>query len=290
MWYYEWQKQPFGPVSKETLADDLRSGKIAQTTLVWREGMPDWKPLIDTELAVLLGGTPPPGNGTMPASNPAIGMVYGGDRGTFKIAPQGLKKLFGWWLGLTLAGLPGLLATNFLSDDSWVLSLICVFYIPVLAGAVLQYILTYRFWQVIQDGQQRTTPGRAVGFLFIPLFNLYWFFVAYVGLSIDINRYIFRHFSSQPTLSVSKTHPWLSVCYVVVYWIAVINQTILYYQSFSGVVNSVMTQTLSGGITESGRIITLVLGVVQVVITILVFIDYYRSTLAIREAEELSGK
>ncbi len=293
MWYYEWQEQPFGPVSKETVSDALRSGKINQNTLVWHEGMPDWKPLIETELAVLLGISLPTTAQDLSfpsASASTVGVFSRGAKGAPRVNPQGLKRLFGWWLGLTLISLPGLFVTNFLSDDSWVMSLVCIFYIPVLAGAVLQYILTYRFWQVIQDGEQRTTPGRAVGFLFIPLFNLYWFFVAYFGLATDINRYISRHFSSKPTLSIPETHPWLSICYVVVYWIAVINQTILYYQSFSGVVNSMATQSVIGGTTESGRIFTLVLGVIQVVITILVFIDYYRSTLAIREAEELSGK
>jgi hypothetical protein len=59
--------------------------------------------------------------------------------------------------------------------------------------AVIFAIVVYRMWAQIQDGHARTTPGQAVGFLFIPFFNLYWMFVAMYGLSKDINAYIDRH-------------------------------------------------------------------------------------------------
>ncbi|MBA4383966.1 MAG: hypothetical protein C0410_04465 [Anaerolinea sp.] len=38
MWYYELNQQPFGPISKETLADELKAGRINPQTRVWREG------------------------------------------------------------------------------------------------------------------------------------------------------------------------------------------------------------------------------------------------------------
>lgn len=62
--------------------------------------------------------------------------------------------------------------------------------IPYLVAAgVIQFILLYRYWSLIQDGTARTTPGKAVGFCFIPFFNFYWWYVAYVGLAEDMNRY-----------------------------------------------------------------------------------------------------
>lgn len=48
-------------------------------------------------------------------------------------------------------------------------------------------------WSIIQDGHARTTAGKAVGFLFIPFFSLYWAFQAYWGLAVDYNRFIARH-------------------------------------------------------------------------------------------------
>src|SRR5438128_808183 len=69
----------------------------------------------------------------------------------------------------------------------------------LLAGASIFYasimsmVLLYKAWQSIQDGQARTTPGKAVGFMFIPLFNLYWIFQAIYGFAVDYNKYTQRH-------------------------------------------------------------------------------------------------
>jgi len=54
-------------------------------------------------------------------------------------------------------------------------------------------MLYYKMWAAIQDGHARTTPGKAVGFMFIPFFNLYWMFQAIWGFSVDYNAYIERH-------------------------------------------------------------------------------------------------
>ena len=62
-----------------------------------------------------------------------------------------------------------------------------------LYGTVVLLILIYRMWDSVQDGYARTSPGKAVGFLFIPLFNLYWIFQAVWGFSQDFNRYISRY-------------------------------------------------------------------------------------------------
>jgi hypothetical protein len=56
-------------------------------------------------------------------------------------------------------------------------------------GLVVLCILIYKMWDAIQDGPARTTPGKAVGFLFIPFFNFYWIFQAYWGWTKDYNAY-----------------------------------------------------------------------------------------------------
>ena len=53
---------------------------------------------------------------------------------------------------------------------------------------VINCLHIYRAWSILQPGGARTTPGKAVGFLFIPLFNIYWVFIAYHGWSQDWNR------------------------------------------------------------------------------------------------------
>lgn len=58
----------------------------------------------------------------------------------------------------------------------------------LLAGAITYLVLLYKLWTTVQDGRARTTPGYAVGFLFIPCFNIYWQFVSFWGLSKELNR------------------------------------------------------------------------------------------------------
>jgi hypothetical protein len=55
-------------------------------------------------------------------------------------------------------------------------------------GGIYSYIILYRAWFSIQAGGAQTTPGKAVGFMFIPLFNLYWMFIAYYGWANDWTR------------------------------------------------------------------------------------------------------
>lgn len=58
---------------------------------------------------------------------------------------------------------------------------------------VIMAFLWYRAWQSIQDGHARTTPGKAVGFSFIPVFNFYWVFQLTWGFAKDANAYVERH-------------------------------------------------------------------------------------------------
>ena len=60
--------------------------------------------------------------------------------------------------------------------------------IAFVASIIFWCILHYHLWNVIPKGIARTTPGKAVGLMFIPLFNLYWMFVSCLGLSKDLNK------------------------------------------------------------------------------------------------------
>lgn len=70
--------------------------------------------------------------------------------------------------------------------------------LPVTSLALLIYcalvmlMWLHKMWAAIQDGHARATPGQAVGFLFIPLFNFYWAFQAFWGFAKDYNRYLER--------------------------------------------------------------------------------------------------
>jgi len=58
----------------------------------------------------------------------------------------------------------------------------------VLLSAIFFYMNIYRAWSCLRAGAPATTPGKAVGFLLIPLFQLYWMFIAISGLAKDWNR------------------------------------------------------------------------------------------------------
>jgi len=56
------------------------------------------------------------------------------------------------------------------------------------ASAVFFFLILHRGWSLAQDGHTEVTPAKAVGFCFIPFFNLYWIFVGIAGLPNQLNR------------------------------------------------------------------------------------------------------
>ena len=74
---------------------------------------------------------------------------------------------FWWWLSLALA--------------------IPTFGIGGIARAVFFCMLLYKYWNLVQTEPSSMTPGKAVGFLFIPVFGLYWMFVSIWGLGKAFN-------------------------------------------------------------------------------------------------------
>ncbi len=98
---------------------------------------------------------------------------------------------------LLVSGLMALIDPSLMSREDPPLAWVLPAAVFILYGAVLYLVLLYKAWAAIQDGQVRTTPGKAVGFCFIPFFNLYWIFQAFYGFAVDFNRYAARH--SLPT-------------------------------------------------------------------------------------------
>ncbi|MGO8927738.1 MAG: protein kinase domain-containing protein [Limisphaerales bacterium] len=56
-----------------------------------------------------------------------------------------------------------------------------------IVGGVFWAMLHYSCWKALPEKFRATTPGRALGFLFIPLFNYYWFFVSFPKLATGFN-------------------------------------------------------------------------------------------------------
>lgn len=89
-----------------------------------------------------------------------------------------------WWIGFPLAAI-----SEFLPTAGRLLA--TLIYLPALiVTTVFWCILLYRQWVLLQGHGARVTPGKAVGFGFIPFYCFYWWFVAYAGLATDTNSHL----------------------------------------------------------------------------------------------------
>lgn len=81
------------------------------------------------------------------------------------------------------------LASDSHGDEEVAIVLAVLLFIPMVCSTVVMAVLIHKMWSSIQDGAPRTTPGKAVGVLFIPLSNYYWVFQALWGWTRDFNAY-----------------------------------------------------------------------------------------------------
>jgi hypothetical protein len=288
MWYFDLNQKPFGPVSSETIAEELKAGRITRMTLVWRQGWPQWKHLGETELAALAAPTPPP----LLAETPPP--VYAANPKYKKTTPSALTSLFWWWFSLNLFCLPYEFFLIFAfkdisSPNLTLLALSFVCYMPLLAGAILQFILIYKLWQVVQDGFAHTSPGQAVGFMFIPYFNYYWFLPAYHGLAKDLNAYIDRHYAYLPVGQLRKAHPKLVLSYVISLWINVLVSFGLVMAMYIKMILTLANGGTPGTSLLAFLIPALAISALLFIFEIVVYFDFYRSAKSILKAENPSA-
>lgn len=62
----------------------------------------------------------------------------------------------------------------------------------LLFSVLIELMLFYKMWSAIADRQTSITPAKAVAFLFIPLFNIYWALCMLTGFVEDYNAFIYR--------------------------------------------------------------------------------------------------
>jgi hypothetical protein len=70
-----------------------------------------------------------------------------------------------------------------------------LWYCALMAYGIVSMVWTYRFWSWIPPEHRHTplwkkyiSPGQALGFMFIPYFNIYWMFVVYLGIADILER------------------------------------------------------------------------------------------------------
>jgi len=84
--------------------------------------------------------------------------------------------------------------------------------LPGIFASIVWLVFLHRIWSSIQGVGARTSPARAVGFLFIPLFSLYWIFEAVWGWTKDFNRLA----ATQPALRRAPEGVALAYCILAI--------------------------------------------------------------------------
>lgn len=124
-------------------------------------------------------------------------------------------------------------STNFLGASGEGSLLLLLFYsIPLLYGAVVMMVLFYKMWVAIQDGHARATPGKAIGFLFIPILNIYWAFQFIWGWAKDYNSLVARHGLNAPRLPEKLFLTYVILAFTA--WIPVLGTMIVSVNYFVG--------------------------------------------------------
>lgn len=139
---------------------------------------------------------PDPTQGATQADKVQAGLV---DRGK----PLSKNAYIGWFVGVNVFGFAVLFVIGFATTgNETVLVANGLFSLLVrVVSVVICLNAWYRAWKAIQDGHARTTPGKAIGFLFIPLFSFYWVFQWSYGYAKDYNAFRKRHEIDGPILS-----------------------------------------------------------------------------------------
>jgi len=74
-------------------------------------------------------------------------------------------------------------------------------WMPSILSGIFFCVLLHKAWAAIQDGQTPVSPGAAVGYLFVPFYNLYWIFIAFGSWAKHYNAYVERNGINAPRMS-----------------------------------------------------------------------------------------
>lgn len=219
-WYYAHDGQQKGPVPISELERLASQGEFEpEKDLVWREGMDDWKPAAEVADFGLTKNAGPDASGSaadnsdpyatpgssydeasplagaeLPAVKPAKFALFAvpyilGTLGVLAGYGMMLPEYLRVFQEAVEAG-PEAPAPQWPVMPPLVSGITIISFILMLIGMVFGLIYLHRAWVLLQPHTKVSTPGKAVGFLFIPLFNLYWVFIAYWRWSQEWNRLV----------------------------------------------------------------------------------------------------
>ena len=128
--------------------------------------------------------------------------------------------VYGWMIARIIAGILGVLGVVLAVQKGAKSTLIATFAaadVFLVCSTAIELMLFYKMWAAIKDGQASISPGKAVGFLFIPVFNIYWALLMLTGFTEDYNSFIIRR-----SIRAKKLSMTLFLIYAVLFMSAVI--------------------------------------------------------------------
>ena len=110
----------------------------------------------------------------------------------------------------------------------------------LLAAYIISLVKIYRGWDLIQPLRrmdwaeaEMTTPGMAVGMLFVPFYNLYWNFRAIHGLATKANKYmVISGIKAQPmNEGLAQAYCIMVLCSLIpcVGYVTLLANVVIYY-------------------------------------------------------------
>jgi predicted Zn finger-like uncharacterized protein len=111
------------------------------------------------------------------------------------------------WMGVRIIagvlGALGLMLTIQKGANSILIATFAGADVFLICSVVIEYALFYKMWAAIKDSQTSISPAKAVGFLFIPVFNLYWALLMVTGFAEDYDSFILRRSIKVKSLPMS---------------------------------------------------------------------------------------
>lgn len=225
-WFYsDAQQQQQGPITFAQIQQMAAGGQIQPSTLIWNEGMASWTAA--SSVPGVYDQPAAPSAGSNPYAAPAFSPQTATTGGSFPI-PLVKRSSYALFLTLSLigfvlygiasimmasamvsaglkasqevnAGQPGTVEEMQKQNQAQQEAMLeempfeaigvgMIGMVFLIVAWILSLIALYRAWACLQPGGARTTPGKAVGFQFIPLFNIYWIFVSFYGWAQDWTR------------------------------------------------------------------------------------------------------
>lgn len=166
-----------GPFDISTLRDMLRQGKAQPSDYIWTEGMDNWESI--HHLIKNTDGTDFRANSAFP---PPPASIHNFD---VEEVDKKAKKGLGWFMMAYVIASKFSIQGEIKGNDT-----MSVVGGGLLLGLMIYVIMKlYEAWKYIQplsclipSRDPMPSPQKAIGFLFIPIFNFYWAFTAWPGL------------------------------------------------------------------------------------------------------------